>query len=78
MYSASRCKNLTCAELYTTPSQVSRYRAENGNLQKSGSTFSQGTVFAPKQCLYRKEAMGMESPKMYSASQCKNLTCAEL
>ena len=31
----------------TTPSQVSQYRAENGNLRKSGSTFRHATVFAP-------------------------------
>ena len=64
----------TCAGLETTPSQVSQYRAENGNLRNSGSTFSQGTVFAPKQCVYQKEDLGMESPKLYSYSRCKNLT----
>ena len=48
--------SLTCGGLQTTPSQVSQYRAENGNLRKSGSTFSYGTVFAPKQCLYQKKA----------------------
>ena len=41
--------SLTCAGLQTTTSQVSQYRAENGNLLKSGSTFSHGTVFAQKQ-----------------------------
>ena len=76
MYSSRRCKNLTCAGLQTTPSHVSQYRAENGNLRKSGSTFSHGTVFVPKQCLYQKEATGMESPKMYSSRRYKNLTCA--
>ena len=51
MYCYSQCKtSLTCGGLQTTPSQVSQYRAENGNLRKSGSTFSYGTVFAPKQC----------------------------
>ena len=55
---------LTSAGLQTTTSQVSQYRDENGNLQKSGSTFRHGTVFAPKQCLYENEATGMESPKM--------------
>ena len=30
---------LTYAKLQTTPSPVSQYRAENGNLRKSGSTF---------------------------------------
>ena len=66
--------SLTYAGLQTTPPHVSQYRAENGNLQKSGSTLSHGTVFTPKQCLSQKEATGMESPKMYSSSRCKSLT----
>ena len=65
---------LTCTGRQTTPSHVSQYRAENGNLRKSGSTFRHGTVFAPKQCLYQKEATGMESLKRHSSSQCKNRT----
>ena len=67
--------SLTCAGLQTTLSQVSQYRAKNGNLRKSGSTLSHGTVFAPRQCLYQKEATGMESPNMNSSCRCKNLTC---
>ena len=43
---------LTCAYRQTTPSQVSQYRVENKHLRKSGSTFRQGTVFAPKERLY--------------------------
>ena len=39
---------LTCPGLQTTPSQVSQYRAENGNLRNSGSTYCHGTVFAQK------------------------------
>ena len=66
--------SLTSVGLQTTPSQVSQYMAENGNLHKSGFTFCRGTVFAPKECLYQKEATGMECLKMYSASQCKNCT----
>ena len=65
---------LTCACRQTTPSHVSQYRAENGNLQKSGSAFRHITVFAPKQCLYHKEATGMKSLKMHSSSYCKNRT----
>ena len=65
---------LTCVGLQTTLSLVSQYRAENGNLRKSGSTFRHGTVFAPKQCLYQKEATGMESQKMHSSSRYKNRT----
>ena len=71
--------SLTSAGLQTTPSQVSQYRAKNGNLRKSGSTFCHGTVFAPKQCLYQKQATGMESLKMYSFRQSKtSITCAGL
>ena len=58
----------------TTPSNVGQCRAENGNLRKSGSTFHHGTMFAPNQCLYQKEATGMESPIMHSSSRCKNHT----
>ena len=81
LFSSHRCKNhtLTCARLQTTRSQVIQYRAENENLRKFGSTFSHGTVFTPKQCLYQKEATGIENQKMYSTS-CANtsLTCVGL
>ena len=65
---------LTCASLQTTPSHVKRYSAQNRKLQIFGSTFCHGIVFAPKECLYQKEATGMESRKMYSSSRCKNRT----
>ena len=65
---------LTCLGRQTAPSHVSQYRAENGNVRKSGSNFCHGTVFAPKQCLYQYEATGMENPKMRSSSRFKNLT----
>ena len=75
MYSSSRCKNLTClCRTANDPVSSSQYRAKNGNLWKFGSTFFHGTVFAPKQCLYQKEATGMESPKMYSSRRCKDFT----
>ena len=66
--------SLTCAGLEMTPFHISHCRVENGNLRNPGSTFSHGTVFAPKQCLYQKKATGMESPKMYFSSRCKTLT----
>ena len=66
--------SLTCEGLQTTPSKVSHYKAENRNLQNSGSTFSHGNVFAPKQSLYQKEATGKECLQMYSSHWCKNLT----
>ena len=65
---------LLCAEWQSTQFYPSQYRAENGNLRKCGSTFCHGTVFAPKQRLYQKEATGMESPKMHSLTRCKNCT----
>ena len=65
---------LTSAGLQTTPSHVSQYRAENGKLRKSGSTFRHGTIIAPNQCLYQKEATSIASPKMYSCSRCKSRT----
>ena len=55
---------LTCAGLQTTTTHVRRYSC----------TFHLGTMFVPKQSLYQKEAAGMESPKMYSCSWCKNRT----
>ena len=64
----------TCAVHQTTPSQSSRYRAENGNMRKLGRTYRHGTVFAPGQYLYQKVARGMERPKMYSFSRCKHPT----
>ena len=59
MYSSCQCKSVSylCG---TANSQVSQYRAENGNLRKSRSTFCHGTVFAPNQCLYQKETTGIE------------------
>ena len=70
---------LTCAGLQTTPSQVSQYGAENGNLQKSGSIFRHGTVFALKECIHQKEATGIEGPKMSSSHCCKTaFTCLGL
>ena len=75
MHSSSRCKNRTY--LFGTsnyPSDETQYRAENGNLKKSWSTFRHGTVFPPKQCLNQKKATGMESPKMHLSSRCRNRT----
>ena len=65
---------LACAGWKTTPSHVSQYRTENGNFRETVSTFRYCTVFAPKQCLYQKEATGMEIQKMQSSSRCKNHT----
>ena len=72
MYSHSPCKNLSylCGPS-KYPSQGSRYRPENGNLHKLGWTYRHGTVFAPRQCLYQKEATVMERPETYSLTWCK-------
>ena len=63
---------LTSTGLQTTPFHASPYKADNGILRKFGSTYRQGIVFAPEQCSYQKEATGMESPKMWFSSRCKN------
>ena len=65
---------LTCAVRQNNPSRGRRYRAQKGKLPKLGWTYRQGTVLAPRKYLYEKEAMGMERPEMYSASQCNNST----
>ena len=65
---------LTCTDRQTTPSHGGWYRVENGNLCKLGSTYRHGTVYAPKQYLYPKEATGMERTEMYSTSRFRNPT----
>ena len=74
MYFLSRWRNPTylCGpENY--PISRGADRAENGTLHKLGWTYRHDTVFAPRQCLYQKEPTGIESPEVYSTSQCKNL-----
>ena len=51
-----------------------QYRAESGSMRKFGPTYRHGTVFAQEECLYQKEATGMESRKMYCSSLWKNPT----
>ena len=73
MYFPTKCKTpLTCAGRGTTQSQWSWYSPENGNFRKKGWTYRHGTMFAPRQYLYQKEATGMDRPEMYSPTQCKN------
>ena len=68
---------LTCAGPQTTPSHVRKYKAENGNLGKSGPSFRHGAVFAPKQCLYQKEARLWRAQKCILLVGSKSaLTCA--
>ena len=70
---------LTSSGPETTPFHGSQYRAQNGNKRKFGPTNPHGTVFVPKQCLYQKEATGMESSKLYRPSRCRYRTylCVE-
>ena len=65
---------LTCAGPQTTRSHVRQFKAENGNLENSGPGFCHGAVFAPKQCLYQKEARTMESTRIYFSSRFKKRT----
>ena len=62
---------LTCAGRQTIPSEGRQHRADKRNLRKLGWTYRHGTVFAPRQYLYQKEANGMERPEMYFPSWCK-------
>ena len=54
----------SCTGLQTTRFYAALYRADNGNLRIFGATYRRGTMFAPTQCSYQKEAMGNESLKM--------------
>ena len=65
---------VTCVGRQTTPSQGRQHRAENENLRKLGWTYHHDTMFVLRQYLYQKKATGMERPKIYSHSQCKDPT----
>ena len=65
---------LITAWLQIIPFHRGWYKAPNGNVRKFGPNNPHGTVFAPKEWLYRKEATGMESPKMYCPSRCRHRT----
>ena len=41
------------------------YRADSRNLREFEATYRNGTLFAPMECLYQKEAKGMQCPKMF-------------
>ena len=53
----------TSTKLQITSNHVSQYRADNANFQNLVS-YRHGTVFAPKQYLYQKKALGMQSTKI--------------
>ena len=65
---------LTSAGPQTSPFRWGQYTADNGNLCKFRPTYLHGTAFSQKECLYQKEATGMESSKMYCPSWCRNRT----
>ena len=50
--------------LQTTRVRLPPYMVDNGNLGKLAATYLPGTAFAPRQCLYQKEATCMGSLKM--------------
>ena len=59
----------TSTNLQLTRIHVSQYRADNANFRNLVS-YRHGTVFAPKQYLYQKEALGMQSTKILSLGWC--------
>ena len=61
----------TSTELQIARIQKSPYRADNANFQNFEASFRHGTVFAPKQYLHQKEALGMQSTKMLFLGWCK-------
>ena len=68
---------LKCEGRQSTLSRGRQYRAQNGKFGKFGKlgrTYGHGTVFSPRNYLYKKEATGMERPEMYSVSRCNNHT----
>ena len=81
VWRAQKCNFLVSAKTaptvvgqQTTPCLAAQYWVSNRNFQNFGATYRHGTMFAPMQCLYCKEATGVESPKMQLPSQCKNRT----
>ena len=68
IWRVQKCNDLVGAEIVltsagpqSTPFHGGRYRGKNGNMQNFEPTNPHGTVFTPKQWLYQKEAMCMES-----------------
>ena len=55
----------------TTRFHAAPYGTVSANLRKVGVSFRRGTVFAPIQSTYEKEATGMENPKMQSLLWCR-------
>ena len=60
--------------LQTTRFHAAPYGTVGANLRKVGTFFRRGTVFAPIQSTYKKEATRMENPKMQSLFWCRKPT----
>ena len=60
--------------LQTTRFHTAPYWTVSANLRKVGASFRRGTVFAPIQSTYEKEATGMENSKMQSLFWCRKPT----
>ena len=58
----------------TTRFHAAPYGTVSANLRKVGASFRRGTVFAPIQSTYGREATGMENPKMQSFFWCRKPT----
>ena len=68
------CKKVqTSTGLQITRISVSPYRADNANFRNFGTSYRHGIVFAPKQYLYQKEALVMQSTKILSLGWCKKV-----
>ena len=67
------CRKPT-SQLQTTRFHAAPYGTVSANLRKVGASFRRGTVFAPIQSTYEKEATGMENPKMQSLFWCRKPT----
>ena len=69
-----KCITLVGADTVLTVWYGMLYKAKNGNMWNFGPTNPHSTAFGPKKWLYKKEATGMESSKMYYPSRCRYRT----
>ena len=81
MWGTQKCNFLVGAQTVptvtgrqTTYSHAPPYMANIGNLRQFGASNPQGTVFAPNQCLYQKEATSVKNSIMQFSTRCKNRT----
>ena len=75
MQSPSQCNKRTVRyDPGNNPVSCTAYTAVNGNLGNIEAVENNDTAFAPKQCLYQKVAVGLESSKLHSPSRCNKRT----